>query len=60
MLSGFLTELEFTDPSCIHSGECFLKQPLRYKDSSGVVWQADKFQDHTVESGTTDGASIPL
>ena len=39
---------------------CKLGAELTYKSSrDGLVWQTDTWKDEYVESGTTDGASIP-
>lgn len=40
---------------------CRLGAPLTYRSSrDGLVWQTDVWSDSNAQSGTTDGASIPL
>lgn len=58
----FEGELTFFPQGCETQRRCFLTNPLRFSDPYGVVWQADRRDPEapdTVQSGMTDGASIP-
>jgi len=60
--SAFEGGLVLTPAGCEQSGKCYLKNDLTYTDPSGTRWRAGKWiegRPETVETGTTDGASIP-
>lgn len=60
---GFVGELAFRPDGCEGSRRCFLVNDVRYNARNGLGWQASKRADDAgdmVESGVTDGASIPL
>ncbi|AVH44963.1 M12 family metallopeptidase [Agrobacterium tumefaciens] len=47
---------------CEDTGKCYLKNDLTFSDGNGLKWRAGKWVEgsaETIETGTTDGASIP-
>ncbi|MDJ0630410.1 MAG: M12 family metallopeptidase [Rhodobacter sp.] len=61
-LSGFEGELAFYPEGCEETRKCFLANDLRYTDPYSLVWLASKRDTSAgaeIQSGTTDGASIP-
>lgn len=59
---SFEGNLVLLPPGCQDTSDhiCKLGEVLRYHSPDGVtVWQADKWQDGNVQSGLTNGASIP-
>ncbi len=60
--SRFEGELVLIPAGCEAKGKCFLKNDITYTDPNGIQWRAGKWadgQDDAVETGSTDGASIP-
>jgi hypothetical protein len=54
--------LELIPTGCQRTGKCYLRNDLTYTDPSNVKWRAGKWvegQPETMQTGTTDGASIP-
>lgn len=54
--------LELLPAGCESTGKCFLKNDLIFTDRSNMRWKAGKWVEgspQTIETGTTDGASIP-
>lgn len=59
---AFEGELVFFPEGCQAAGKCFLRNDLIYTDPANVRWKAGRWVEGspvTVETGTTDGASIP-
>jgi Astacin (Peptidase family M12A)/Protein of unknown function (DUF1353) len=59
---GFEGELILIPEGCEQQKKCYLKNDITFTDPSHVRWRAGKWQEgipETVETGTTDGASIP-
>ncbi|MGJ8571966.1 MAG: DUF1353 domain-containing protein [Hoeflea sp.] len=59
----FEGKLTLTPPGCqkLPGYACKLAEKIKYHSSeTGLTWQADKWQDGNGQSGTTDGASIPV
>ncbi|HRW16931.1 MAG: DUF1353 domain-containing protein [Rhodobacteraceae bacterium] len=59
---GFEGVLAFTPAGCETSRKCNLVNDLKFTDSRGIGWEATKRAAGAgpgVQSGTTDGASIP-
>lgn len=55
-------ELVLLPDGCEQKGKCYLKSDLTFIDAQKVRWRAGKWEEgakETVETGTTDGASIP-
>lgn len=60
--SSFVGDLELIPPGCKESSKCFLKNDITFTDIRGVGWRAGRWipgSSETIETGTTDGASIP-
>ncbi|MBY2919648.1 M12 family metallopeptidase [Rhizobium leguminosarum] len=60
--SAFEGDLVLIPTGCEQQGKCFLKNDLTFIDPSGIRWRAGKWKDgqpENVETGRTDGASIP-
>ena len=58
----FEGEVELFPDNCQTDRKCYLRNDLTFTDSSNVVWKAGKWLEgspETVETGITDGASIP-
>ena len=59
---AFEGDLVLIPAGCEHQGKCYLKNDLTFTDPSALRWRAGRWHDgqpETVETGTTDGASIP-
>lgn len=55
-------EMELYPDGCKAKGKCYLKNDITFTDPRGVRWRAGKWVEgspETIETGTTDGASIP-
>lgn len=52
VFSQFTGDLQLTPKGCEATGQCTLKDRLRFRDSAGLVWEA-------MAGLVTDGASIP-
>lgn len=60
--AAFEGTLELIPSGCEQEGKCYLKNDLTFTEPSGLRWRAGKWKDgqpEGVETGTTDGASIP-
>lgn len=61
-LDEFSGELLLVPEGCENQGKCYLKHDISYVDQSNVVWKVGKWiegQEETIQTGTTDGATIP-
>lgn len=61
--SGFEGDLVFYPEGCEAERRCYLRNELRYTDPNSLGWVAAKRDDDApsyIQSGTTDGASIPV
>lgn len=59
---SFMGQLELIPENCRQQGKCYLKNDITFTDPRGVRWRAGKWVEgspETIETGTTDGASIP-
>ncbi|WP_080684209.1 DUF1353 domain-containing protein [Pseudomonas chlororaphis] len=59
--SQFTGDLKLIPEGCQFTKErkCQLGSMLTFKSPDGLVWQTDTWKSGNLESGTTDGASIP-
>ncbi|TBB32442.1 M12 family metallopeptidase [Rhizobium ruizarguesonis] len=58
----FVGDLDLIPEHCKEQGKCFLKNEITFTDGRGVRWRAGKWiegSQDSIETGTTDGASIP-
>ena len=56
MITGVL---HLNPEGCEKEDLCRLGEPLRFVQANGTAWQSDAWSSNEVQSGTTDGASIP-
>jgi hypothetical protein len=60
--NAFEGKLELIPAGCQSQGKCYLKNDITYTDPANLKWRTGKWVEgapETMETGTTDGASIP-